>query len=70
MKLRAYVNFLAPSQRVIVKDAYSYLFMGSAMACKAEKSLWDREVLGTKIFGDEIEISLRVRARRGIINGQ
>ena len=69
MKLRAYVNFLHPTQRVIVKDAYRYLFMGSAMACKAEKSLWDREVLATKNLGDEIEISLRVRARRGIVNG-
>ena len=69
MKLRTYLNFLNPSQRVIVRDVYRYHFMGSATACIAERSLWDREILKTRNRGDEIEISLRVRPKRGIING-
>ncbi len=68
MKLRAYLTFLNPGQQVVVKDVYSYIFAGSAMACLAKRSLWDREVLSTREYGEETHISLRVRPKRGIIN--
>ena len=68
MKLRAYLTFLEPGKQVVVKDVYSYLFTGSAMACLTKRSLWDREVLSTRDYGEETHISLRVRPKRGIID--
>lgn len=69
MKLRAYLTFLNPGQRVVVKDVYSYIFTGTAMTCLAKRALWDREVLSTRDYRGEIHISLRVRPKRGITNG-
>lgn len=71
MKVRAYLSSAHPAKKLIIQDRNSLLFNGYVLSGLSErnKQLWDREILKVSEKPDIIMIQVRIRKRRGIING-